>query len=82
VVEVVAGERVALGDLCDIWGQPLSLRRLAGFRARPGDRVRAYVDGRPWRGDVRAIPLRDHAQVVLEVGGHVAPHRSYRFPPD
>jgi hypothetical protein len=81
VIEVVAGAGVTLGDLFDIWGRPLSHRRIAGFRARRGDRVRAYVAGREWRGEVRAIPLRDHAQIVLEIAGHVPPHRSYRFPP-
>jgi hypothetical protein len=69
-----------LGDLFAIWGQPLSARRLAGFRAPPGTRVAAYLDGRPWPGDPRALPLRRHAVIVLEVGGHVPPHATYRFP--
>jgi hypothetical protein len=79
VVEVEAGghER-ALGHLFSVWGQPLSRDRMAGFRGR----VRAYVGGRRWRGDARAIPLRRHAQIVLEVGGYVPPHRTYRFPPN
>ena len=42
-------------------------------------RVRAYVGGEQWRGDVRAIPLRPHAQIVLEVGGYVPPHRFFLF---
>jgi hypothetical protein len=73
-------EPLTLGDLFAVWGQPLSTTRLAGFRAPPGQRVEAYLDGRPWRGDPRAMPLRRHAVVVLEVGGHVPPHAAYRFP--
>jgi hypothetical protein len=69
-----------LGDLFAIWGQPLSATRLAGFRAPTGTRVAAYLDGRPWPGDPRALPLRRHAVIVLEVAGHVPPHATYRFP--
>jgi hypothetical protein len=77
VLEVEPRTPVSLGQLFAVWGQPLSRRRMAGFRGR----VRAYVGGRRRRGDPRAIPVRRHAQIVLEVGGHVPPHASYRFPP-
>ena len=78
VVEVArAGPAKTLGDLFDVWGQPLSRTRMGGFRGT----VTAYVGGRPWRRDPRSIPLHRHAQIVLEVGGHVAPHPSYQFPP-
>jgi hypothetical protein len=77
VIEVEPGSRLALGDLFSVWGQPLSRRRLAGFRGP----VEAFVAGRRWAGDPRAIPLTRHAQIVLEVGGHVPPHARYRFPP-
>jgi hypothetical protein len=76
VVEVVPSARATVGDLFALWGQPLGTRRLAGFRGA----VSAWVDGRRWRGDPRAIPLRRHAQVVLEVGGYVPPHARYLFP--
>ena len=77
VIEVAGGEERLLGDLFALWGQPLGRGRIASFRGR----VEAYVGGRPWRGDPRRIPLRRHAQIVLEVQGHVAPHAAYRFPP-
>ena len=80
VVEVERGRRLTLADLFAIWGQPLSRTRFASFAASGGERVEAYVGGRRWRGDPRAIPLRRHAQIVLEVGGHVPPHARYRFP--
>ena len=66
-----------LGDLAAVWGRPLGPRALAGFAGA----VRAHVDGRRWRGDPRDIPLRRHAQIVLEVGRpYVTPHARYRFP--
>jgi hypothetical protein len=79
VVEVLRGARLDLGDLFAVWGQPLSSTRLAGFSTRRGAPVRAYVDGRRWRAGLAAIPLRHHAQIVLELGRYVPPHRSFRF---
>ncbi len=80
VVEVVEGRALTVGQLFDVWGQPLSQHQIAGFRASPGTRVFAFVDGRRWTGDPRGIPLRRHAEIVLEVGGYVPPHTAYRFP--
>ena len=77
VIEVEPGRARTLGDLFALWGRRLARTRLAAFRGP----VAAYVGGRPWRHDPRAIPLRPHAQIVLEVGGHVPPHTGYSFPP-
>jgi hypothetical protein len=76
VVEFVSGAEPMLGDLFDVWGQPLSRARMAGFRGE----VRVYVAGRPRRGGPRSVPLRPHAQIVLEVGGYVPPHSFFLFP--
>ena len=80
VIEIDHRARVTLGEFFAVWGKPLSSRRLVGFTAAPGDAVRAYVGGRPWRGDLRAVPLRRHAEIVLELGAFIRPHASYRFP--
>jgi hypothetical protein len=78
VLEVEQGSRAYdLGDLFELWGQRLSPNRIAGFSGP----VSAFVAGERWRGDPRRIPLRRHAQIVLQVGGYIPPHRSYRFPP-
>jgi hypothetical protein len=79
VVEVRRGASLTLSGLFAVWGQPLSETRLAAFSTRRGAPVRAYVGGRRWRGSVGAIPLRRHAQIVLELGRFVPPHRSFRF---
>src|SRR4051812_49883886 len=48
VVEVEAtGRPKTLGDMFAVWGQPLSRRRMAGFRGQ----ARALVGGRPWPRD-------------------------------
>jgi hypothetical protein len=78
VIEV-DGSRAApdLGVLFRLWGQPLTAHRLGAFTGK----VSAFVNGRGWAGDPRAIRLPRHAQIVLEVCGFVAPHSSYGFPP-
>lgn len=81
VVLLRAGVKARLGALFDTWGQPLSARRIASFRLPAGRHVNAFVDGRRWRGSPRAIPLDAHAEIVLEAGPYVPPHRSYMFAP-
>jgi hypothetical protein len=81
LVLVRPGRRLLLSDLFRAWGQPLSSVRLATFPAPAGTHVVVFVDGRRWRGSPRSVPLSRHAVIVLEVGPHVPPHVSYRFPP-
>jgi hypothetical protein len=78
VVQVRPGARLHVSDLFRSWGQPLSHHRLATFPARS---VSVFVDGRRWNGDPGAVPLTPHAEIVLEAGPYVPPHRSYTFPP-
>ena len=65
-----------LGDLFAVWGQRLGARRLLSFAGR----VRAFRNGREWRGDPRRMPLGRHDSIVLEIGGYVPPHARYLFP--
>jgi hypothetical protein len=79
VVLVRPGARLTVGDLFGAWGRSLGTRRLLSFRAR--GRVRAYVDGQRWTRTAPAeIPLTRHAEIVLELGPYVPPHRSFAFP--
>jgi hypothetical protein len=72
----VSTAQATLGDLFRVWGQRLGPQQLLSF----GGPVRVFVDGRRRPGDPRTVRLTPHAQVVLEVGGYVAPHPSYVFP--
>ena len=68
---------MTLGDLFAVWDRPLGRERLADFRAP----VRVHVDGRQWTGHPANVPLRHHAQIVVQAGGPaVAPHAHYTFP--
>ena len=81
VVEVAMSGRHTLGDLFHIWGQPLSPTRLAGFRTAATHPVRAYLAGRRWHGALRALPLRRHAAIAVELGRYIRPHRLFLFRP-
>ena len=66
-----------LGDLFEVWGESFGPKRLASFHGT----VSLFRNGLPVRGDPRRLVLRDGDELVLELGGFVPPHRSYRFPP-
>ena len=80
LVLVRPGARVTTADLFRSWGQPLSSRRLASFPAPAGTTVAVFVDGRRWPGPPGSVPLRRHAEIVLEVAPLVPPHPTYTFP--
>lgn len=54
-----------LGQVMDIWHVTLSPSQLGSYTGK----VTATVNGVPWGGDPRQIPLDEHAQVVVNVGG-------------
>jgi hypothetical protein len=74
-VDAPNGGPYTLGIFFDIWGQPLTLNNVAGKHGP----VTAYVNGTPWSGDPRDIPLRAHQEITLEVGKQVPPP-NYTFP--
>lgn len=64
-----------LGMFFDIWGQPLSATQV-GPASGP---VTVLVDGSPYSGDARAVPLSAHAVIQINVGTNV-PFKHYDFP--
>ena len=75
-IGVLVAGRCTLGDLFTVWGRRLDRAGLLSFHGR----VSAFVGGGRVLGDPRRIVLTRHAQIVLEVGGYVAPHPTYLFP--
>jgi hypothetical protein len=53
-----------LGNFFDEWHQPLSRTQVAGAKGK----VTAFLNGKPWKQDPRAIPLLAHASIQLDVG--------------
>jgi hypothetical protein len=62
--------------------RPATLGALFATWRRPLPQARAWLDGKPWRGPLGRVPLRDRAQVVVQEGLPLAPvHSAYTFPP-
>lgn len=75
VVHVDTAGRYRLGDLFSVWGRRLGADRMLSFRGR----VAVFVDGRRFASSPRDVVLTRHRQIVIEVGGYVAPHPHYLF---
>jgi len=75
-VESPVERTYTLGEFFDVWNQPLGKGRVGPARGP----VTAFVDGRRYLGDPRAIPLLAHAQIQLDVGRPVVAPQSIQFP--
>jgi hypothetical protein len=53
-----------LGNFFDEWRQPLSRTQVASAKGK----VSAFLNGKRWKQDPRAIPLLPHASIQLDVG--------------
>ena len=65
-----------LGELFDIWGQPLNRGQVGPAHGR----VTALFNGRVFTGNPREIPLLAHAQIQLEVGRPLVAPDEITFP--
>jgi hypothetical protein len=74
-VETPVKRSFVLGELFDIWGQPLGRSRLGPANAA----VTAIVNGKVWTGDPRRIPLLAHSQIQLEAGTPLVAPEKIRF---
>ncbi len=61
-----------LGNFFDEWHQPLNGHTVGTVIGA----MNAIVDGKPWRGDVRQIPLVPHSVIQLNVGSPGVPFQS------
>lgn len=64
-----------LGNFFNLWRQPLSGTQVAGVKGK----VTAFLNGKPWTKDPRAIPLLSHASIQLNVGSPQAPPHVISF---
>jgi hypothetical protein len=68
-----ASRQFTVGDFFWVWGQPLSSQQVATMKVGPGQQLKAWLDGRPYAGDVAGLVLRQREEVVLEVGPPFVP---------
>ncbi len=66
-----------LGNFFDMWGQPLNPDQVGPAHGT----VTAFVNGQPFAGNLRDIPLDPHAVIQLDVGTPTVPPRPYTFAP-
>jgi hypothetical protein len=65
-----------LGQFFDVWGKPLSATRAASLSGK----LKVFVGDRRYAGDPRAIVLKPHELITIELGRTVVPP-PFRFPP-
>ena len=65
-----------LGNFFDIWGLPLSATEVGPAHGK----VSAFLNGKSFKGDPRAIPLAAHNLIQLDVGKPVVAPQPYTFP--
>ena len=65
-----------LGNYFDIWNQPLSATQVGPAHGQ----VTAFVDGQPFTGDPRSIPLNAHTVIQLDVGSASPAPQPFTFP--
>jgi hypothetical protein len=75
-VEAPQTDTYTLGQLFDIWGEPLARDNVAGFTGT----VTAYVDSTLYTGDLTAIDFQEHRQITLIVGTVPDTIPIYAFP--
>jgi hypothetical protein len=66
-IESPVPHEFTLGNFFDVWGEPLSATRV-GPASIPKGALRVWVNGSPYTGDPRTIPLALHTEIVLEAG--------------
>jgi hypothetical protein len=64
-IESPSPKNFLLGQFFGVWHQALSSTQIGPYSGH----VTATVNGQPWAGDPSEIPLTEHAQIVLNLGG-------------
>jgi hypothetical protein len=75
-VEAPVNDRLTLGTFFDIWAAS-QVDRSALNKVQAGAPDRIIVDGKPYTGDLRTIPLQSHTMITLEYGGPETPQRPF-----
>jgi hypothetical protein len=76
-IEAPSDRSYTLSDFFLVWGQPLGKTIASTAHAGKGDSMKVWVDGNPYAGNPRAIPLKPHTDIVIEVGPPFVPPPRY-----
>jgi hypothetical protein len=67
-IEAPKDRAFTLGDFFKVWGQPLSRTQASTARARKGQKLKVWVNGKAYVGDPAKIALTAHEDIVIEAG--------------
>jgi hypothetical protein len=67
-VESPTIRKFTLGQVFDVWGVRFTPTCLGGLCNDGANALRVFVDGKPYSGDPRAIPLTQHEDIVVTYG--------------
>lgn len=67
-IEAPSNRTFTLANFFAIWEQPLSRTQAGSARAMKGRALKVWVNGKPFTGDPRMIPLAAHADIVIQAG--------------
>jgi hypothetical protein len=83
IIHIEAGDNRAftLADFFAVWGQPLSQGTIDGERVGSGESVQATVNQLAEHGDLTAIVLTNHEDIVLQLGPPFLQLQPYVWPP-
>jgi len=67
-VESPVVKNYTLGNFFDVWGVLFTKDQLGAYKATGDDKVRVFVNGKPFTGDPRSIVLRNFEEIVVAFG--------------
>ncbi len=79
-IEAPSQRAFTLGQFFDVWSQPLSATQVLGFKADGQHSFQFFVDGQPYSGDPRQIPLGAHTLITIEYGPPFSAPPPFTFP--
>jgi hypothetical protein len=83
IIHIEAGENrtFTLGDFFALWRQPLSQTVIDGEQAANGETVQATLDQQIYAGSPETIVLRNHEDIVLQLGPPLLEIQPFVWPP-
>jgi len=80
-IEADDNRTFTLGDFFAVWRQPLGQTVIDGDRAGSSESIQATLNQQPYTGAPETIALREHEDIVLQLGPPFLQLQPYVWPP-
>jgi hypothetical protein len=67
-IEAPKDRSFTLGEFFKVWGEPLSATEASSAKAAKGQKLKVWVNDKPFSGDPNSIKLDQHTDIVIEAG--------------